>query len=85
MLKKLRKLQNLYEGAKAINSEGEAANAALDEYVAEKFGKTGSRKGSRINSAQAYNSGYEDGKNTEIYKPIAQSHRKNAESVQLLK
>ncbi len=60
-------------------------NAALDEYVAEKFGKTGSRKGSRINSAQAYNSGYEDGKNTEIYKPIAQSHRKNAESVQLLK
>ena len=28
---------------------------------------------------------YEDGKNTEIYKPIAQSHRKNAESVQLLK
>ena len=60
-------------------------NAALDEYVAEKFGKTGSRKGSCINSAQAYNSGYEDGKNTEIYKPIAQSHRKNSESVQLLK
>ena len=28
---------------------------------------------------------YEDGKNTEIYKPIAQSHWKNAESVQLLK
>ena len=31
------------------------------------------------------NSGYEDGKNTEIYKPIAQSHRKNTESIQLLK
>lgn len=28
VLKKLRKLQKLYEGAKAINSEGEAANAA---------------------------------------------------------
>lgn len=28
VLKKLRKLQNLYEGAKKINSEGEAANAA---------------------------------------------------------
>ena len=28
VLKKLRKLQKLYDGAKAINSEGEAANAA---------------------------------------------------------
>lgn len=28
VLKKLRKLQKLYEGAKKINSEGEAANAA---------------------------------------------------------
>ena len=28
VLKKLRKLQALYEGAKKINSEGEAANAA---------------------------------------------------------
>lgn len=28
VLKKLRKLQKLYEGAKKINSEGEAENAA---------------------------------------------------------
>ena len=59
-------------------------DAALDTYVAEKFGKTGVRHTRQSGSVSAYNEGVKDGKNTEIYKPISDSTYKAASKVNLL-
>ena len=59
-------------------------DAALDTYVAEKFGKTGVRHTRQSGSVSAYNEGVKDGKNTEIYKPISDSTHNAASKVNLL-
>ena len=59
-------------------------DTALDTYVAEKFGKAGTHRTRRSGDYSAYSQGFKDGKNTEIYKPISDSHRESVKSVQLL-
>ena len=82
---KLRKLQKMYEGAKSINSEGEADteigskvnalvlrhNAAIDEYVKNTWGKTGTSHRSESNFYSARQAGYQAGRNTNVGRPIS--------------
>lgn len=58
---------------------------AITTYVTEKFGKTGHRTGGHANAYSARKAGYEEGKRTELYKPISESHHKQASNVGLLK
>lgn len=60
-------------------------NGAITTYVTEKFGKTGHRTGGHANAYSARKAGYEEGKRTELYKPISESHHKQASNVGLLK
>ena len=64
-------------------------STAIDEYVKEKFGGYGrGRNTSQSNRAGCYSgrsAGRRDGYNTDIYKPIQNNQRNNANSVNLLK
>ena len=58
--------------------------AEIDKYVADHWGKTGSRTTRQSGSRSAYNAGVTDGRNTDIYKPIGESTKKATAAVQLL-
>lgn len=58
-------------------------NAAIDEYVEMTWGKVGTARRTREHYDRARNAGYQDGKNTNINKPIA-GGRTAASSVALL-
>ena len=59
-------------------------DAALDKYVADTWGKVGTHKTRQSGSRSAYNTGYTDGRNTDIYKPIGDNRKKATSSVNLL-
>ena len=59
-------------------------DAAIDNFIANTWGKLGKGRRSSTRATGAYYEGFEEGKKTEIYKPIADSHRESAKSVQLL-
>lgn len=59
-------------------------NAAIDEFIAKEWGELRRGRRSRGCASGAFNEGFEEGKKTEIYKPIGESHHESAKSVQLL-
>lgn len=59
-------------------------DAALKDYVSMQFGKTGYRKGGHTNAACARREGYQEGKRTELYKPISDNTHKQASGVGLI-
>ena len=60
-------------------------DAAIEEFIANEWGKLGKSRRSGTRASGAFYEGYEEGKKTEIYKPIADSHHESAKSIQLLK
>lgn len=58
--------------------------AAIDNFIANTWGKLGKGRRSSSRASGAYYEGFKEGKKTEIYKPIAESHHESAKSIQLL-
>lgn len=59
-------------------------DAAIEEFIANEWGKLGKSRRSGTRVSGAFYEGYEEGKKTEIYKPISDSHRESVKSIQLL-
>lgn len=59
-------------------------DAAIDNFISNEWGKLGHSRRSSTSINNAYFAGVAEGKRTEIYKPIAYSHRENTKSIQLL-
>ena len=70
--------------ATQVNALVVQTDGALTAYVSQKFGKCGHRTGGHANAYSARKAGYEEGKRTELYKPISDSHHKQASNVGLL-
>ena len=70
--------------ATQVNALVVQTDGALTAYVSQKFGKCGYRTGGHANAYSARKAGYEEGKRTELYKPISDSHHKQASNVGLL-
>lgn len=60
------------------------SDGALTDYVTQTWGKCGHRKGGHTYAGSARSQGYEEGKRTELYKPISDNQHKQASSVGLL-
>ena len=79
----LEKAKDLEFGAK-VNALVVRNDTAVQQYVADKFGKAGHRKTREtFDSARAY--GYKDGKNTELHKQVSSGAKSQADGVKLLK
>ena len=77
------KAKDLEYGAK-VNALVVRNDTAVQQYVADKFGKAGHRKTREtFDSARAY--GYKDGKNTELHKQVSAGAKSQADGVKLLK
>ncbi len=77
------KAKDLEFGAK-VNALVVRNDTAVQQYVADKFGKAGHRKTREtFDSARAY--GYKDGKNTELHKQVSAGAKSQANGVKLLK
>lgn len=59
-------------------------DAAIDNFIANEWGRLGRSRRSGTKLTGAFYEGYAEGKKTEIYKPIADSHHESAKSIQLL-
>ena len=70
--------------ATQVNALMVRTSGALDEYVKEQFGKTGHRAGGHANAYSARKAGYEEGRRTELYKPISDNQHKQAKNIGLI-
>lgn len=71
--------------AAQVNALVVQSDGALKAYVAEQFGKTGHRTGGHSNAYSARQAGREEGRRTELYKPISDNQHKQASNVGLLR
>lgn len=71
--------------ATQVNALVVQSDGALKAYVAEQFGETGHRTGGRTNAYSARQAGREEGRRTELYKPISDNQHKQASNVGLLR
>ena len=59
-------------------------DAAITEFMSQKYKKIGSRTSRGLSYTDATRQGYMDGKNTDLYKPIADNRQRNLSNVALL-
>lgn len=71
--------------AAQVNALVVQSDGALKAYVAEQFGKTGHRTGGHTTAYSARQAGREEGRRTELYKPISDNQHKQASNVGLLR
>ena len=71
--------------AAQVNALVVQSDSALKAYVAEQFGKTGHRAGGHSDAYSARQAGREEGRRTELYKPISDNQHKQASNVGLLR